>query len=532
MTRQSYVSGLFGLVLLSAFSPGRVWAACNCPSSTSGSYCTGNSIAVSSGVGGPPADTITIDFASAYQCGQYANGDFWVVGEGSPKTVRVTAAAPSWDGSRHGWMANSPIGQQRLDNRIPEFAGAPPSLPQSFGVESGPVTFVKAIGRNTTSTTAYRCDTQDSLRESCVKFDVAVTFVSAPPDSDGDGSTADEFRPGPFGSSKLGPFRVDMLESRAQSMPRLPASAVPHRDDFSFREIRDRYACAYLYHYGSVMQQITATDCLMRGSAPTNGQLTYGNNIAVNNRVAPLRFLLDDFRWSDPVARQALINFVQHGIDLAQMVHSGWRTRAASKPIGNDYLSPGGIMIGHKSPVVFAAFMIRHPTLTAIAAGNHYFESDQVYRSSVDGRVYYGVGIQGTNPYCPDDGTGFEKGIHCYHPSKQIDAGCASSAGGYQSQVSNSAPYDWLWVDKLGARTFWADDAWLEFARAWRAGGRAPGHTQYLWSNGRTSCDNTRRNLGYETPFADEMWSAFHATPAPPPAPPPPAPLPAPTQLP
>jgi hypothetical protein len=530
-------------VLGVAFWAGAARAACDCATSTSGPYCSGNSVTVSSGVGGSPTDTLTVQFDSTYQCGQYVTGDFWVVGKGSPQAVRVTSTSPAWDGSRHGWVVNMVADQQRLDSRVPDFAGAPSLAPAGYNVGSEPVSFVKAIGRNTaTSAGAYRCDDNGSLRESCVKFTAAVTFVNAPPDSDGDGSTADEFRPGPVGVDKIGPFRVDMLESRAASLPRFSSSVISSRNDFSFDEIRGRYGCAYLYLFSGVFQQIMPTDCLIKGSASTAGELTYGNNIAVSNRVAPLRFLLDDFNWNNAAHRQALTNYVQHGLDLAQMVHSGWRTRAARRPIGNGYQSgEGGITIGQKEPVVFAAYMLQQSAVTNLARGNYYMESDQVYRSPVDNRAYYGVGVEGTNDYCPDGGGGFEGGIHCYHPTKRMDAGCGASVKSYQSQVSNSAPYVALWVRLLGAESFWNDAPWLEFARAWKEGGRAPGHTGYHWSNGLSpiGCDNKRFNTGYESALGEQMWSNFKnasgggspTPPPPPPPPPPPADLPAPSQL-
>jgi hypothetical protein len=532
---------LAAAAFLLAALPGAARAACDCATSGVAPYCSGNSVTVSSGRGGSPTDTLSVQFDTSYQCGQYATGDFWVAGQGSPKVVRVTRTTPDWDGNRNGWDANRPFDQQHLDRRVPEFVGAPTLPSGGYNVGSGPVSFMKAIGRNTVnSSIPYQCD-NGSTRETCVKFTAVVTFVPAPPDSDGDGRTDDEFRPGSTGTTKLGPYRVDMLQARVDALPGLSASSAPGRDDFSFAEIYDRYGhgCAITYLSGGVFQQIAPSDCYERGSVSTNGNPVYGNTIAVNNRVAPLRFLLSDFNWSNPTHRGALLAYVQHGIDIGQDVSGGWRSRAASRPIGNGYLAPGGIAVGHKSPVVFAAYMLQTPALSLVAQGNYYFESDQVYRSPVDNRVYYGVGIAGTNPYCPDDGTGIEGSIHCYHPSKRMDASCAGSGKSYQSQVTNSAPYAALWVQILGAQASWNDSPWLEYSRAWKEGGRAPGHLHYLWSNGLSTngCDNQRWNTGYENGFGEQMWAAFKnvqagSTPPPPPPPPPTeSPLPAPDQL-
>jgi hypothetical protein len=510
-------------------------AACDCATAGAAPYCSGSSVSISS----PAGENVTISLDSSYQCGQYATGDFWVVGKGSPQVVKVTGTTPGWDGKRNGWDANRPFNQQHMESRgiTPNFSGAP-SLPSGgYNVSSGPVSFMKAVGRPQTSidATRYVCTNGGDMRESCVKFSPVITFIPNVPDSDGDGRTDDEFRPGPTGVTKIGPYRVDMLEARVAALPKLSTSAVPNRNDYSFEKIRSRFGkgCAITYASDNIIQMIAATDCLW--------EATYGNAIAVHNRTIPLRFLLADFDWNNPVHKGALIAYIQHGIDIAQHVSQGWRTISAPPPTGTGYLyGEGGILVGHKDPAVFAAHMLNQPAIRSAASGFHFYESDQIYRSSVDNRVYYGKGSRGTNHFCPDNGSGTEGGVHCYHPSKQMDAGCGGSPKSYQSQVSNSAPYTELWVRILGAQSAWNDEAWLAFYKAWYDGGRAPGHTQFLWSSvaGSTSCNNQRYNTGFTSIFGDQMRAAFKglgSTPPPPspppPSPPPPEPLPAPQQL-
>ena len=92
-----------------------------------------------------------------------------------------------------------------------------------------------------------------------------------------------------------------------------------------------------------------------------------------------------------------------------------------------------------------------------------------------------------------------------------MDAGCGGSPKSYQSQVSNSAPYTELWVRVMGAYSVWNDAPWLEFYKAWYDGGRAPGHTHFLWSSigGSNGCSNQRWNNGYTSVFGDQMLPAF-----------------------
>ena len=103
-----------------------------------------------------------------------------------------------------------------------------------------------------------------------------------------------------------------------------------------------------------------------------------------------------------------------------------------------------------------------------------------------------------------------------------MDACCGGACiSSYQSQVSNSGPYSRLWVTLVGAQAEWNDAAWLNFYYAWKEGGRAPGHLHYLLASTtpNNGCTNQRFNLGYETPFGEQMWAAFKNVPSPSPTP-------------
>ncbi|RXF54714.1 hypothetical protein EG867_16720, partial [Enterococcus faecalis] len=70
---------------------------------------------------------ITWNFDGDYPVGQYANGDYWVVGP-----VRIISITPDFDGSHHGWMVNMSGLSQGYDSRSSGFnASLVPSLPYS-----------------------------------------------------------------------------------------------------------------------------------------------------------------------------------------------------------------------------------------------------------------------------------------------------------------------------------------------------------------------------------------------------------------
>lgn len=514
-------------------------AACDCANSQASPWCTGSSVSQTS----PNSTTITVNFDATYTCGQYANGDFWVVGSGSPKMVDVGSTSPDWEAAtgspsghyRNGWDTNL-AGCHHLDTRNLGYCGSAPSLPGSgYNVESGPISFLKVAGRNGNgSSTGYLCDDQAGLRETCIKYSMVVTFVAAVPDSDSDGSTADEFRPGLSGATKLGPYRTDMLTTGLDHLGLFDADAVNNESEITFSGLASRFSCAFFYMWApepdtkqEYPQETLPTDCLPISGASTG---TYGTDFALLHRAIPLRFALDDFDYAgNSTHKMALIRTVQHGIDLASEFNGGFRTRAADPTTGAAYNNTfGGVMVGHKDPVVFSAFMLSDSTLKGIATSRYYYESDQAYRSSVDGYVYYGIGSSGSLNVCPDDGSGFEGGVHCAHPSEQMDASCRINDGGctssscylnqpasYYSQTSNSAPYTVLWLQMLHAGAYWEDTTpWTIWARSWLDGGRGPGHTHYRWSGVESDngCENTRNNTAYESPFANEMWTEFAAS--------------------
>lgn len=58
---------------------------------------------------------ITWTFDKDYQVGQFANGDYWVVGP-----VTITRISPGWDGTKNGSMVNPTSNDgQAYDNRLP-----------------------------------------------------------------------------------------------------------------------------------------------------------------------------------------------------------------------------------------------------------------------------------------------------------------------------------------------------------------------------------------------------------------------------
>jgi hypothetical protein len=223
---------------------------------------------------------ITWTFSQAHEVGQFANGDWWVVGP-----VTITALTPEYVNGFNGWEINpTSTTKQGFDKRVDSFKDSlVPGLPRTITTA---VSIVKSISTDTTQATCRPC-----LRTAAV-----LTVVTAiPPDS---GATV--FRPPYFGVAKpyisTTSLRTDLLPSLAPvaNTPTLAATAA------NFQRVQ--------------LDHKEGWTC--RAMHPADNLPDYGSTIAGRNADGVLRLLLND-----PLANRMplLINLVQYGIDLTSM---------------------------------------------------------------------------------------------------------------------------------------------------------------------------------------------------------------------
>jgi hypothetical protein len=299
---------------------------------------------------------ITWTFDHAYTVGRFANGDHWIVGP-----VTIIAIAPAFDGTHHGWQVNPQVeASQGFDYRVNSFTAAKvPALP--YTAQPGQ-SLVKAVSNTPLDNTSCR----PCLREA----DVLTVLATVPPDS---GATV--FRPPYVGSNKAwystSELRTDILPSVA------PTAALP-----TLARVESTFARVHLDHKPDWVGDYIHPLLNMNNNE-------YGSSIAIDNAEAALRLMLND-----PLAskRQALIDYVQYGIDTYYMASYG-RTWEAD----------GGHGWGRMLPVTFAAVMLDNQTMKNFvgAAADHVFaESFAIYYSAQAnnglGQVLYGE----ASPYC------------------------------------------------------------------------------------------------------------------------------------
>lgn len=283
----------------------------------------------------------TFDSPTAF--GRYANGDYWVVGP-----VTVTAISPAFDGAHHGWEVNpdDPV-EQGFDTRVADFdEGRVPLLP--YTAQPGE-SLVKGISK---APLGEEC-------RPCLQTAAVLTVVADVPAQNG----RNMFRPPYFGSEKKA-YMVDDL--RTELLPQW----APVEDTPTLAEV-----CAWFRR----VQLDHKTNWVGRALHPEDNMPDYGSSIAQRNGAGALRLLLDD-----PLEdkRDALIVYVQMGIDLYHMVQNG-----------TTWPPNGGHSEGRKLPITFAAVLLDDPQMqqTVFESGHDVFgENGGMYASAAAQTVLYG----------------------------------------------------------------------------------------------------------------------------------------------
>ncbi len=290
---------------------------------------------------------ITWMFDGDYSVGQFANGDYWVVGP-----VVITRITPDFDGSNNGWEVNPVVegnhGFQKGCYRNERFdAGLVPPLP-----------YIATPGESIVKTTPSGGD------RPCLKTAAVLTVVGSIPPDNG----ASVFRPPYVGTDKpyysINDLRMEFLPSYA------PVANAPSLD-----WVVERFKRVQLDHKGGDTG---------RALRPSDNMDDYAPNNAKDSNDAVLRLMLND-----PIADKmpALIAFIQGGIDAYHAVLNG-----QTWPAG------GGYQPGHKLVLTFTAAMFDNEVMKNTVKKATFFNEDGgVYRSSVTGMALYG--------FVPPDGS-------------------------------------------------------------------------------------------------------------------------------
>lgn len=363
---------------------------------------------------------ITWTFDSPHEVGQFASGDYWVVGP-----VNIVSVSPAPTGTRNGSAVNPRGGRQGYDDRGGEFSDADTvAFPYALAVDASLVSSIS------------KPDGATIFNYGCLQAQAVLTAVAAP-------VSATTLRPSYAGTYKR---YFDTASIHWELLPDLPPPAqVPDAADLLRQAERPR-----IDHLSSwEIQSSCAEDNWYNGPGEYP---CYGREYSTFVSQAA-QFLMLDTPQRDALA----ISMIQLGIDNFGVIKAGgtWQPN-------------GGHSSGRKWPIVFAARLLNDCDMQAGFVG------DDSASFGEDGQTYYGVNSTALFGWDCGGGQGsfFENGCtgagaeDCRDPSGMVD-GCSD----YRNCCTSA-----YWVGQMlaalmiDAKAIWHHDAYFDYVDRWMTG--------------------------------------------------------------
>jgi len=276
---------------------------------------------------------ITWTFSQSQTVGQYANGDWWVVGP-----VTITGISPASTTDASGWtingtMVNPPVGSnQGFDSSITKYASWNGSLNVAPVYTGSPLVVSTGSVVSTISSTVIVTAQHGQVTDSAVLSVVA----SAP--------AVGAFRPPTMGSDKTSYWnKSNLVYGILKSLPPVASApglswVVPSFERHWFVQIEGNSA-GYI--------------------APAHNMPWYGRDQA---QLLALGLLSLHLNYTNSEKETLYIRLVQYGIDLYGSVKAG-----------TVYTDNGGLNAGRKACLVLAGLALNDPKILAWADGQQHF---------------------------------------------------------------------------------------------------------------------------------------------------------------
>ncbi|MGE3174908.1 MAG: hypothetical protein AB7O97_19935 [Planctomycetota bacterium] len=403
-------------------------------------------VQVTGGGGGSPVTTaralsqwgITWTFAQERTVGQFANGDWWVLG---PVDVIDIAPRTANVGGRqlHGSMVNPvPNGRHGYDSAL--YGGFAPerydaALNVAIGVSAGSPLHL-GTGSSLVSTISQQTpDTGGSLSE--LRTAAVLTVLAATP-------PANAFRPPYSGSDKTVRFTEAQLD-----YTRLAALSAPAGTP-AMATVADQFARVWLDH---------CSGWVSRYMHPVLNMPDYSRDFTAVVGTGALMLNLD-FTFAQK--RDLLVRMVQLGIDNHGNVLGG-----ATWP------GTGGQCSGRKFPILFAGHLLHDPTMTAIGTSHRtvYLGPGNPQNRTVFGEDTQTFVVQETSPGVYNWNFGNYNATHVGMPewgnSHAANPGNDNVAWGADSYRRCCTANAWLGqclaLRVMGLRTLWNHDPFFAY---------------------------------------------------------------------
>ncbi len=380
---------------------------------------------------------VTWTFDKSYESGQFATGDYWVVG---PVTIESVTPMPTT--TRNGSAVNPMGGRQAYDDRGGQFQTDDQVLfPYTLQPDESLVSSVsKPEG----------VETQDVGN---MISQAVLTAVTQPP------------APGTLRPSFAGTYKryFNVSDIDWARLPKLaPPGSAP--SGALLIEESDRPRADHLSSW--TIQHSCAQENWNNGPG---AHACYGREVSTFVSEAALFVMLDT-----PQRDEVATNMIQIGIDNYGILKAG-----------GDWAPNGGHHSGRKWPIVFAAMMLNDCDMQAVGSDyddTHFGEDGQTY-FGVDGKALFGWDCGGGQGAYFENGCSGSGAKDCRDPAGMVD-GCPD----YRDCCTSA-----YWVGQmlsalmLGAKPVWNHDAYFDYVDRWMTGdvgsnSGSDGFSDEMWS--------------------------------------------------
>src|SRR3989344_4707522 len=296
---------------------------------------------------------ITWYFDKAYSYGQFANGDYWVLGP-----VTITSITPEFNGTHNGWEVNPVASSKQGFDAGSGYGGFDASRIPSLPYLASPgQSIIKGLSYIQDPSNTLNCYNNPPDGVSCLETAAVLTIVGAVPPDNG----ATVFRPPYIGTQKpyysINDLQTGLLPTLAQVGTNIPSLAT----------VESRTKRVQVEH-------IRGAEA--RTIRPALNLPDYGGTIGVWNGEAALRFMLND---SVQAKMPALIAFVQGGIDRYHAVLNGqtWPAGPGHEP-------------GQKISIAFAAVLLNNANMKSTVSSSKFFSEDLRIQPGYNGQPVFG----------------------------------------------------------------------------------------------------------------------------------------------
>jgi len=410
---------------------------------------------------------VTWTFSEPVVYGQFVNGDFWVLDEGTG--VIITQISPlSTDVSgriMHGSMINPTVPSNGYDNSMSGYSSANNvARPQGATLSA---TNPLIINGNASLVSTKTHETPGSRPQLVDASVLTVLTEPAPPGS---------FRPPYAGEDKSIKWHIDDIQW--QLLPRLSKTQISPPN---FEQLATKIERLWLDHGGGVWTG--------RYLHPQNNMPDYGRDMANITADISLALLLD---FDNTTMTPLLVRFLQMGIDWYGVTDNSPNIFSTTTQ-GGLWMGGGGHGHGRKWPILFTGLMLNDSDILKYTDGASFpiFQEEQQYfyvtQSDVD-RARYTADGRPREPYTTEMiGTPEWGEQHFLAPHRDGSNWNAY----YRDIVSKSISGHALAALIMDAKERWNWDSFFDY--------------QDRWAEYRLEAN---QSISYST-FVDEMWTTF-----------------------